>query len=166
MNAITADEVHAIAADVFAAMVDGEEGTLAPWHPSHPMDAHDVVAWVDVRGPWAGRASVETSSATAAALTRTLLRLPESEPLTDDDLVDALGELANVVGGNVKALLPEQGTLGLPRVAGALPDDDAANPVQRLPLAWWGRSLVLTVWATDEAQAPAATAAARMKEDR
>jgi hypothetical protein len=130
------------------------------------MDAHDVVAWVDVRGPWTGRASVETSSATAAALTRALLRIPGAAKVTDDDVVDALGELANVVGGNIKALLPEQETLGLPRVAGALPDDDAEHPVQRLALGWWGRSLVLTVWTADERQASAVTAAASTKEDR
>jgi chemotaxis protein CheX len=147
---VAADEVYAIAGDVFAAMVDGEDGTLSPWPDGVPVDRHDVAAWVDVHGPWIGRASLETSSDAASDLTRALLRIPASAPVSDDDLVDALGEVANVVGGNVKALLPEPGTLGLPRVGGALPDDGAVHPVQRVPLDWRGRSLVLTVWAADD----------------
>ncbi len=171
MSAITADDVAAIAGDVFAAMVDGKRGTLHPWPDHVRMDGPDWVAWVDVHGPWTGRAALETSSATASRLTRALLRLPAAAPVADDDVVDALGELANVVGGNVKALLPEQGTLGLPRVVRApsdgiaAPDGPALRPVQRLPLGWRGWSLVLTVWAADD-RVPADTAGTEPQEDR
>ena len=150
MSAVGAEEVYAIAGDLFSAMVDGVEGTLTPWPDGVAMDGHDVVAWVDVHGPWTGRASLEISSDAASDLARALLRIPASAPVCDDDLVDALGEIANVVGGNVKALLPEHGTLGLPRVGGVLPEDGAVHPVQRVPLGWRGRSLVLTVWAADD----------------
>ena len=37
MSAITADDVAAIAGDVFASMVDGEQGTLAPWPDGVPV---------------------------------------------------------------------------------------------------------------------------------
>lgn len=158
MTPIAADEVYAIAGDLFSAMVDGETGTLTPWPHDAPADEHDVVAWVDVHGPWTGRASLETSSGTACDLTRALLRIPAGTPVTDDDLVDALGEVANVVGGNVKALLPDHGTLGLPQVGGSLPQDGPAHPVQRVPLGWRGRSLVLTVWAADDDTTQDATA--------
>ena len=149
MSAVGAEEVYAIAGDLFSAMVDGVEGTLTPWPDGVAMDGHDVVAWVDVHGPWLGRASLETSTPAAHELARALLAMEPDEAVPDEDLVDALGELANVVGGNVKALLPDQGTLGLPRVGGALPEG-SAEPVQRVPLGWRGRSLVLTVWATAE----------------
>lgn len=144
MSPIAQDDVVAIARDVFAAMVDGEEGLLTPSAAAPP--GHDVAAWVDLHGPWAARASLQTTSGTAAGLTRALLRLPAGSPVTDDDLADALGEVANVVAGNVKALLPRQGTLGLPKVAPTLPDDTAV-PVHRVPLDWRGASLVVTVWA-------------------
>ncbi|HEY0118145.1 MAG TPA: chemotaxis protein CheX [Cellulomonas sp.] len=167
MSAVAAEEVFAIAGDLFAAMVDGEDGTVTPWPDGVPVDEHDVAAWVDVRGPWIGRASLETSSGAACDLARALLRIPPSAPVTDDDLVDALGEVANVVGGNVKALLPDHGTLSLPQVGGALPDDGAVHPVQRVPLGWRGRSLVLTVWAADdEGEWHAAAEAVAETEDR
>lgn len=166
--AIAADEVYAIAGELFAAMVDGEDGTLCLWPEGVPVDEHDVVAWVDVHGPWTGRASLETSSGTASDLARALLRVPAGTPVTDDDLVDALGEVTNVVGGNLKALLPDHGTLGLPQVAGALPQDGSGHPVQRVPLGWRGRSLVVTVWAADDEGVHDATAgpAGARKEDR
>jgi chemotaxis protein CheX len=36
--------------------------------------------------------------------------------VTQSDIVDAVGELANVIGGNVKALLPQPCQLSLPHV--------------------------------------------------
>ena len=167
-TSVAAEEVYAIAGDLFSAMVDGEDGTLTPWPDGSPVDGHDVAAWVDVHGPWPGRASLETSSAAASDLARALLRIPASAPVSHDDLVDALGELANVVGGNVKALLPDHGTLGLPQVGVALPEGGAVRPVQRVPLSWRGRSLVLTVWAADEQGTwdGSACSMVREKEDR
>ncbi len=146
MSPVAHDEVYAIARDVFAAMVDGEEGLLMPGPDPAPARGHDIAAWVDLHGPWAGRASLQTSSDTAAHLTRALLHLPAGSAVTADDLADALGEVANVVAGNVKALLPPHGTLGLPQVAPALPDDTAVA-VRHVPLDWRGRCLVVSVWA-------------------
>ncbi len=40
----------------------------------------------------------------------------EEKELVDDDLRDALGELTNMVGGNVKTLLPGSESLSLPTV--------------------------------------------------
>ena len=45
--------------------------------------------------------------------------------LDEEDVADALGELANVVGGNVKAVLPGPSVLGLPEVG------TAPNPATR-----------------------------------
>ena len=59
---------------------------------------------------------------------------------------DAFGEVANVVGGNIKSLLPTQGTLGLPQVADHVPDVAGSTPVHELRLAWRGRPIVVTTW--------------------
>ncbi len=78
------------------------------------------------------------------------ISMEADETVPREDVVDALGELANVVGGNVKALLPEHGTLGLPKVADRLPDGHLAAAVQRVPLAWRGHPFVVTVWEVAE----------------
>ena len=140
--------VYEIAQAVFAAMIDGDQGLLVPRdEAAADGDIVDpVVAWVDVHGPYPGRTAVTTSSDTAHALVRALLG---DAPVTDADLVDAFGEIANVVGGNVKALLPDQGTLGLPRVATSLPP--TVDPlVLTLRLAWRGEPLDIAVWLTQQ----------------
>ena len=149
MSPIAHEEVQAIAQEVFAAMIDGEPESLVPW-PDAGTGSDAVVAWVDVHGPWLGRASLETSTPAAHELARALLSMEADETVPREDVVDALGELANVVGGNVKALLPEHGTLGLPKVADRLPDGQLAAAVQRVPLAWRGHPFVVTVWEVAE----------------
>ena len=143
------DQVFEIAQEVFAAMVDGDVGLLQPWQGAPPVIEHPLVAWVDVFGEWGGRAALTTATATAHDLARILLELGDDEEVTEADLVDAFGEVANVVGGNVKSLLPTHSTLGLPHVAQAAPHVPGSVVVQELPLAWRGRPLVVTVWGFD-----------------
>lgn len=145
MSVIAGDDVHAIAEEVFAAMIDGEPGTVLPWAGPAPTWSQPLVAWVDLHGAWSGRACLTTERPTAHALARALLTLPADEEVGETDLVDAFGEMANVVGGNIKSLLPVTGTLGLPRVATEAPATPGASVVTELALAWHGRPLVLTV---------------------
>ena len=143
--AVEQDQVFAIAEEVFAAMIDGEPGYLRPWEGDVPVPADPLAAWVDVHGELAGRAAVATDVPTAHELTRALLGMGADEPVGPEDLVDAFGEVANVVGGNIKALLPSQGTLGLPQVAAALPAAPAGSLTHELRLDWRGRPLVVVV---------------------
>jgi len=140
------DQVYAIAEEVFAAMVDGEPGHLRPWEGEVPAPAEPLVAWVEMHGDVAGGAAVSTDVPTAHDLTRALLGMGADEPVGPEDLVDAFGEVANVVGGNVKALLPHPGTLGLPHVAAALPDLTGSALSHALRLDWRGRPIVVVVW--------------------
>ncbi len=45
-----------------------------------------------------------------------LFEMPVDE-VTQDEVGDALGELVNVLGGNVKSVLPAPSTMSLPRIA-------------------------------------------------
>jgi len=142
---IAGDDVYAIAEDLFAAMVDGEPGTVRPWTAPVPDWADPVHAWVDLHGAWSGRAVVTTERTTADDLARALLGLPADEPVADEDLQDAFGEVANVVGGNVKSLLPITGTMGLPQVAHVAPVLPGSSVITQVLLDWGGRALELTV---------------------
>ena len=64
--------------------------------------------------------------------------------LDDEDVEDALGELANVVGGNVKAVLPGPSVLGLPEV-GTAPEPGLPADICRVDVLWRGQSLTITV---------------------
>ncbi|MCG2798879.1 MAG: chemotaxis protein CheX [Cellulomonas sp.] len=143
---VDSDSVFAIAESVFSAMIDGDEGLLLPWEGDLPIFADPLYAWVDLLGDWRGRAALTTETQTAHALARALLMMADDEPVDGPDLVDAFGEIANVVGGNVKALLPTQGTLGLPQVAAQLPPHEGGSLSQELRLSWRGQPIVVAVW--------------------
>ncbi len=144
LAAIDGAQISAVAEDVFAALIDGEPGHLYPVDPVEPVDP--LYAWVDMHADVSGRVVLTVDASTADGLTRALLRLDEAEPVTEEDRVDAFGEVANVVGGNLKALLPVQGTLTLPQVARTAPSFDGARVVDRVPLAWRGQPVDISVW--------------------
>ena len=58
---------------------------------------------------------------------------------------DALGEVANVVGGNLKGMLPEGSSLTLPVVEEAAGEHPGV-PDHRQPLLWRGAPLVISLW--------------------
>jgi hypothetical protein len=83
---------------------------------------------VSIGGAWDGRVRVETSLVLARQLTAHMFDLAEED--VDDDLVaDAIGEIANIIGGNVKALLPTPSHLGLPGPGGGEPAEEVARAV-------------------------------------
>ena len=138
--AATPETVVAIAQDVFAALVDDGEVLV---HEGAPPEAwvDPVAAWVDMRSdgvPGAVRTGVVAEREVVEVLVRALLREPDDAVVSHEDVVDAFGEIANVVGGNVKALLPELATLSLPEVVPGRVVHDGALVVQ-VPLVWRGR---------------------------
>ncbi|WP_298462496.1 chemotaxis protein CheX [uncultured Cellulomonas sp.] len=138
-------QISAIAEEVFAAMIDGEPGHLVALPDGAPL-TDPVYAWVDMHAGVTGRALLATDVATAHDLARALLQMGADEPVGEADLVDAFGEVANVVGGNLKALLPVQGTLTLPQVGRERPDLSGATQVDAVALMWRGQPLDITVW--------------------
>jgi chemotaxis protein CheX len=133
--------VQGIAEEAWSALV-GEEEFLVPLPGGLPEDA--VSSWVTIAGPWTGATVLTTGRATAEDLARALLKEHAPPVLDAEDIEDALGELANVVGGNVKAVLPGPSALGLPQVG---PTPEAGDPadVVRVDLLWRGQSLTVTV---------------------
>jgi chemotaxis protein CheX len=140
-----AESVVPIAQDLFTAMIDGEPGLLTPTDAVEAPIADPVHAWVDIVGPSRYRALVVTARPTADRLARALLQMPDDEDVALEDVQDALGEVANVVGGNLKGMLPEGSSLTLPVV-------DVVGPAlerpadHEQPLLWRGDSLVISLW--------------------
>jgi hypothetical protein len=143
-GAIDAGQVAAIATEVFAAMIDHEAGLLTAWQGGPATLANPLHAWVNLDTAPASRLKLTTSADTADDLTRAFLRIGIAEPVAEADVVDALGEIANVLAGNVKALLPEHVGLTLPEVSRQSPPEDGLQ-LNEVPLAWHGQPIVITL---------------------
>jgi chemotaxis protein CheX len=133
--------VQGIADQAWLALV-GEDEFLVPL-PGEPV-VDPVSSRVDIVGPWNGAVVITTGRDTASELARCLFREHAPEVLEDEDVDDALGEIANVVGGNVKAVLPGPSVLGLPEIGTAPTAGDPADTC-RVEALWRGRPLSVTV---------------------
>jgi chemotaxis protein CheX len=99
----------------------GDFAEPRPPSPSHaPPSEGELVAWVSITGAWSGDVKIRLSPELARRLAREILQIdPDS---TDDAGVrDVAGEVANMIGGNLKALLPEPCRLSLPKVTKEAP---------------------------------------------
>ena len=133
--------VESIAGEAWVTLV-GEDEVLVPLPGDLPADA--LSSWVDVVGPWTGSVVLTTGRETAADLTRALLGEAAPAELEDEDVIDAFGEIANVVGGNVKAALPGPSALSLPDV-GTAPAVRNPADVCRVDVLWRGRPVSISV---------------------
>jgi chemotaxis protein CheX len=80
-----------------------------------PGAESSVTSCVQIDGDWHGALVLKCPMALAQTLTAQMFQTESAPDL--DDVRDALGELANMVGGNVKALLPAPSQISLPAVA-------------------------------------------------
>lgn len=80
-----------------------------------PQPERLVSGCVQYSGAWEGAITIETSAEFARSAAATMFGVdPGAASLADTQ--DAIGELANMTGGNVKSLLPEPCRLSLPTV--------------------------------------------------
>lgn len=94
-------------------------------------------AAVTVTGAWEGMISVELPTTVAEEVCRRMLGVEDTH---DEDVADAVGELVNMIGGNIKSLMPGPSVLSLPVVAaGRMARPSDATEVCRVD-AWWAGS--------------------------
>jgi chemotaxis protein CheX len=102
-----------IARQVFETMVDME---LTPCDRHLETEDPDVVgAVLRYSGPSDGAMLIECSPALAFTFAARLMAI-ERPSSVDADVIDAMGELVNMIGGNLKALMPEQTCISAPQV--------------------------------------------------
>ncbi|PPK93108.1 chemotaxis protein CheX [Kineococcus xinjiangensis] len=128
-------------------MWDSFFSTVEPPYPAfEPIGAEGPVlcASVSISGARPGLVTVTVPQATASALAAVML---QEEALPEDEVHDALGEVANIVAGNVKALVPDAGSLGLPVLSTATPRlGNGAAEVGRMDAVWRDGWLSVIVW--------------------
>jgi chemotaxis protein CheX len=86
--------------------------------PHKPTDVPLLSAGVRITGTWEGLVTLAASRSLAAKCTA-IMHQREADDLSEAEVRDGWGELANMVGGNLKALVPPESRLSLPEVGDA-----------------------------------------------
>lgn len=112
---VTADQIVEITREVWGSFLSMD---LEPVQDSgEPLARQTLTGVVHVSGDWQGTVFVETTAEHAQAAAEAMFAADPGS-LSPDEVGDALGELTNMVGGNIKGLLPAPNKLSLPSVAG------------------------------------------------
>lgn len=104
--------VEQIVENVFQTMMAIEvHSSDAPWPPKQGL----ITASISLTGAWKGAVLIECGLQDAFLFSS---RMVGGDPVSElnDDVRDTLGELANMVGGNLKSILPAGVELSLPSV--------------------------------------------------
>jgi chemotaxis protein CheX len=83
--------------------------------PAHEWAEPVVSSCVHITGSWEGTVVLCMGKRLASLAAATMFAVDATE-VTEDEIQDAIGELVNVIGGNVKALAPESSRISLPAV--------------------------------------------------
>ena len=102
-------------------------------------------ASVRITGGWSGVVVLEMGGATAQEAARVMLDLDEVDAVAPEEVGDAVGELVNIIGGNVKSLLPTASSLGLPQVDEPPDLDGSGVEHRRVDLSWGTRPVLVRV---------------------
>lgn len=108
-------DLGAITEQVWSAYLD-PDGENPLMLDADPVDADEVNATVSVSGAWTGHVLLGCTSEAAKQVAAAMFGMLADE-VSLDEVGDALGEVANVLGGNIKSLLPQPSTLSLPQVS-------------------------------------------------
>jgi chemotaxis protein CheX len=152
----TINDLREIAEQVWSAYLD-PEGVRPFQQGERRESATAVSASVSLTGAWHGHVVVTCSSEAARHAAAAFLAMETAE-VSDDDMTDVMGELANIVGGNVKSMLPAATLVSLPHVVnGANNRFPTTRQVCELAGTWLDEPFSISMWQGRElAEVPAA----------
>lgn len=144
----TDEQIVGIAQDVWSSFT----GKVIRWANDEVVPGSDdvTVGSVAVTGEWRGYVLLACPTQLARTAASAMFDVP-AEQLTDDEVADALGELTNMIGGNIKSLLPRPGRLSMPAVtvgASNVAPMPRAQLLNKVSLACDGLQLAVSVWQT------------------
>jgi chemotaxis protein CheX len=103
-------------------------------HPGRGAQPADFTVRVPIDGAWVGDFWLRCREPLARRAASAFFEKPESE-VAEEEMRDALGELGNMIGGYVKALLPGPSRLAVPQViAGEVVPGGASDTLVEVPL--------------------------------
>ena len=106
------EDLARIAHDIFDTMLGVEvQPAELDWRPARDR----LTGAVYLAGAWRGAVLLECDRGQAYYFANRLMAVPMPEEV-NDDVRDTMGELANMLGGNLKAVLPRGVVLSMPSV--------------------------------------------------
>jgi chemotaxis protein CheX len=112
MVAVYDEVIEQIAQSVFATMLEIE---LVRTDSAALPETDLLLAAVHIAGEWTGSVVLALSEPVARHAASRMLQMPIDD-VVDADLKDTASELANMIGGNLKSLLPGPSFLSLPTI--------------------------------------------------
>ena len=120
-----------------------------PVGPAPPAGGSFYTSCVHISGGWEGSVHLVMPEELARTAAAAMFGLPVEE-VSAAELADAVGELANVIGGNVKGMIDEPCALSLPLVASGRDvsvSQPGAEVLQSVTLATAGHTFTVAVHA-------------------
>lgn len=140
------DDIDAVVQGVWSTMLFAEVAPVGPaaaGAPAGPLFRGTIA----IVGDWSGTLALDLAVAQAHVAACAMLDMKPGET-SDDDAREIASELTNIIGGNVKALLPEGARLGLPAVE-LRPDAEwppaLPGEISRHAFAWDGAVFWLSI---------------------
>lgn len=106
-----AEELRAAVEDMWSKLVGSDLELLA--EPGDPAPGRYLSACCQITGGWTGAFTIDMPFDLACSATATMFGC-EPADVAEDEVTDAIGELANVAGGVLKGYVAQDCTLGLP----------------------------------------------------
>lgn len=103
-----AQHIAAATQEIFASMIMLEVAAGEPYQRKDAQLRDSVSGIIGLAGKAKGMLAIHLPNATALAVTTAFLGMEVEE--IDDDVRDAIGELANMLGGSLKAVLDPNGS--------------------------------------------------------
>jgi chemotaxis protein CheX len=145
----TSDDLREIAEQVWLAYLD-PEGVRPLLLGEVAEPTAGVSASVSLTGAWHGHVVVTCSAEAARQAAAAFLAMEPAE-VGDEDITDVMGELANIVGGNVKSMLPPATGVSLPHVViGAANRFPTTRQICELSGTWLDEPFLISMWQSRE----------------
>ena len=135
-------------ADIASSVWDSFLGLTLESSDLQDFDVAAMTGVVGISGAWQGSIVVQCSTEHAVEAAEAMFAA-EPGSLAESEVADALGELTNMIGGNIKSLLPEPSHLSIPSVSGGTNTKvfvPAARPALDVPLRCGDSFIRVTVW--------------------
>jgi chemotaxis protein CheX len=139
----SADDLEVITREVWTSFLDGDPAGLVAG--GDPPTGEQITGCVHLSGAYTGSIMLQCSPPAARDAAAALFSIAPGD-VTQTEVIDAIGEIANMVGGNVKSMLPGPSLLSLPLVVQGVLSVPGAQVVRAVQLIWRTEPLTVSLW--------------------